>query len=235
MIVFKKDKIPGRIEERPFHTFNIYLPCRAYGRTVYIIIDDEELRVEAATTHLLELSDYTVLNGAQIHLAGHVLTGKFMAPKDCIVFKNWTRSYKFKEDYLDSILAESDELLQAYMKGDDSCAPKLLANLIDRWDAYNKPVERRREEIRILADFWLANRELFRKWVEWYSGISYDSAGAPDLFSWDPGTNNWCWVEAKAPGDRLHANQWRWINKFTKHIAPNVDIVNVLPEDYKEK
>lgn len=235
MIAFKKDKIPGVIEECPFHTFNIYLPYKTQGKTVRIIIDDEELGVEAAVERLLELSDYKVLTGDQVHLAGHVLTGKFMAPKDCMTFKNWARSYGFKEDYLDSILAESGALLQAYIKGDDSCAPKLLANLVERWDAYNKPVERRKGEIRTLADFWLANRKLFRKWIDWYSKLSYDPAGAPDLFSWDPGTNNWCWVEVKSLGDSLHANQWKWIIKFTKSVAPNVDIVNVLPEDYKEK
>lgn len=234
MLEFKTNSFGRSSEEFFLRVINLYLPLRSEGKKgrVRVLLDGNELNVEPAIARLLELQGCEVLTGEQVHIAGHVLTGKFMGLNDHEIFKNWAHSYGYDDLYLISILTKLDQLLQAYLRGDESVVLQLLQSLIERWDIYNTPVEKRKREIRILTDFWTNNKETLRRWVQWYTKLAYDPGGAPDLFTWDRQSNDWSWIEVKSLGDSLNKKQWRWIEQFMTNVAHNVAIVRVISSNF---
>jgi len=214
------------------HINNLHLPLRTISnnKKVKVIFGDDELNIEPAIARILKESGCDVLNGDQVHLAGHVLTDKFMAVDDCVTFKNWARHYGYTDQHLDDVLMKAHRLFILYLASKEEVMPELIASVVERWDIYNNPVESRREEIRILADFWLKNPDIFKRWVLWYKSRTYDPGGAPDLFAWDRAKNEWAWFEVKSIGDSIRGNQWEWIWGFCENVAQDVGIVRVLPK-----
>jgi len=200
------------------------------GKRIKVVLGESELNVEPAVAEILKASNYKVISGEDVHLASHVLTGKFMGLRDHDTFKNYALHYGYDNSFLDSILLDSENLLMDYLKGNEDVAIQLLENLVTRWDIYYKPVIRKKLAIKVLVKFWMHNREILRKWVEWYYKLPYDPRGAPDLFAWSSRSNDWRWVEVKSARDRLSENQWQWIHGFTKHVSNNVALVRIIPQ-----
>ena len=229
-----KTSIPGIVaEEFALRVITLHLPLRSKGKRerVKVLLNGSELNVEPATKQILEQSGYEVLRGEDVHIAGHVLTGKFMGLHEYQTFKNWARHYGYKERYLDQVLSKSDQLLRSYLNGNRSVHLQLLQSLVERWNIYYTPVQERKDEIRILIEFWKVNTEIFDRWIQWYDQLTYDPGGAPDLFVWDRQSNNWSWIEVKSLRDHLSAEQWWWIQQFVTNVAPNMAILRMLPSD----
>lgn len=233
MVRFSTNIFKGKTEEFFLSVINLYLPLNSTGRSkrIKVTLGRNQLNVEEAVARLLELSGYEVLSGDQVHFAGHVLTGKFMGINDHETFKNWGRLYGYDDSQLDSILRESDQLLRLYLTGDENIALQLLESLVERWDIYYKPIEKRKREIRILADFWINNKKTLSRWVQWYTKLAYDPGGAPDLFAWDRKSKDWSWLEVKSAGDSLNEKQWWWIHQFMTNVAKNVAMIRVLSHE----
>ena len=120
--------------------------------------------------------------------------------------------------------------MESFIGGNPKSISKLLNNLVKRWDIYYTPMQEKKQEIRILVDFWKSNIDILRRWVNCYIQLPYDPGGAPDLFLWNPNNNRWCWIEVKSEGDSISGNQWTWFQQFIPKVAENVAIARILPQ-----
>lgn len=217
--------------EHSLHILTLTLPMvsREKRGRVKVFLLDEQLNVEPAVRKVFESSGYLVLKGEGVHLASHVVTGKFMGIDDNVVFKNWAHSYGYEDKDLDNLLAESHNYLLSFLRGEQKSELKLLDNLIKRWDIYHMPVPEKKREIRILVEFWKTNMDVFRRWVKCYLQQPYDPGETPDFFLWKKSNNKWFWAEIKSWGDSIADNQWKWFQTFASQVSDNVVIIRVLP------
>lgn len=208
-----------------------YAAGKGKGR-VKIDLDGEHLTVEKAVTRLLQADGYAVFKGDDIHLVGHVLTGKFMGWKDDpTTFLNWGASHGSDPEELRQLIRTAREVFTAYSTGRRDVLGRLLATLGDRWDAYYAPVESKRAACRVFSSFLETRPELAARWIAWYARQAYDPRGAPDLFAVHEGSGHWCWIEVKSLRDNLHPVQWAWIEGFASEVSPSVVLFRLLPEE----
>lgn len=129
---------------------------------IKIVLGGEKLNLESAVGRIFENLGYLVLKGDAVHLAGHVITEKFMGINDNDIFRNWTHYYGYGNGTLNDILAKSHQYLEVFIKGESNSELELLANLIKRWDIYYTPAQAKKLEIRVIADFWKSNIDLLK-------------------------------------------------------------------------
>jgi len=233
MLTFKKELHNISINEYSLHLITLRLPYAAEreGRRgrIKVLLAGEELNVELAVKKIFENIGYSVLKGDDVHLAGHVITEKFMGINDNNIFKNWAYHYGYREKELNDILIKSHEYLESFIRNKPKSELNLLNNLVKRWDIYYTPVQEKKREIRILVDFWKSNIDILRRWINCYMQLPYDPGGAPDLFLWNRNKGTWCWMEVKSESDSINKNQWAWFQQFISKIAENVAIAQILP------
>lgn len=238
MLTFKQELHNMTADEYPLHIITFRLPYatqrKSRGGRVKVLLAGEELNVELAVQKIFENVGYSVLKGDGVHLAGHVITEKFMGINDNDTFKNWARHYGYGSKDLSDILVKSHEYLESFMMAEPKSESNLLSNLVQRWDIYYTPVQEKKKEIRILVDFWKSNIDILRRWVNYYMQLSYDPGGAPDLFLWNRNNGRWCWMEVKSKGDSINKKQWAWIQQFISQVAENVAIAQVLPSNVED-
>ena len=104
MLVLKQElqNIPIKnvsINEYSLYVFTLTLPMATMGRKgrTKVFLLGEQLNVESAVRKIFESVGYSVLKGEDVHLASHVVTGKFMGINDNDVFKNWAHHYGYKD------------------------------------------------------------------------------------------------------------------------------------------
>jgi hypothetical protein len=207
-----------------------YLPPTGKGG-VLVRLPSGPARVERAVEHFLQLKGYEVIDGGDVQLASHVLTGKFMAAGDCDTFKNWATNYGYTNARLDRLLADGAQLLRRFNLGETAVLHELLNNLEHRWDAYYNPVKRKRERIRIFTAFLRHDPVTAARWIRWYSALPYDPGGAPDLFAWNPSLDVALWAEVKSIGDSVREGQWIWFEGFVLNVGLAVYIIRLLPQE----
>ena len=205
-----------------------YADASKKGR-VKVNIDNECLNVELAVTKIFKALGYDVLRGDEVHLASHCLTDKFMGLNDNETFRNWARINGYGKDAIDSVIKKGNLLFEKLTGGDPHSLSPLLDNLKERWNMYYATYKEKNKMINIFTEFLKGNEELADKWIRWYSSLSYDPAGSPDLFIWNRRDNSWHWVEVKSSNDNLHKIQWSWIEGFLTNVANNVYLVRLLP------
>jgi len=205
-----------------------YIKSKGKGR-VLVEIGGESCTVEKAVSIIFENLGFESLKGEDIHLASHVLSGNFMGLKDSITFINWATYHGESKRGIDNLLNEGQKLLEKFNSGESDLLPSLLDNLEKKWECYYKPAEEKKRTIKIFTKFLLSNPHLAKSWIDWYSSISYDPGGAPDLFLINPSENNWLWAEVKSLGDSLHKGQWAWLEGFIMNVAKNVSVIRIIP------
>lgn len=238
MLTFKEELHKMGVHEYRIHVITLSLPYATKreirrGR-VKVLLEEEKLNVESAVKKIFENLKYSVLRGEDVDLAAHVITGKFMGVNDNETFRNWAYHYGYGEETLNDILNKSHEYLESFIRREPNSELSLLANLIKRWDIYYTSVEEKKEEIRILVDFWKSKMDLLRRWVSCYMQLRHRLRGAPDLFLWNRGSGRWCWMEVKSEGDSISKEQWAWFQQFISQVGENVVIAQVLPSNVEE-
>lgn len=238
MLPFKKELHNLLKGDYRIHVITLRLPYviksgSRKGR-IKVVLDGEELNVELAVEKIFENLGYSVLKGDAVHLAGHVITEKFMGINDNDIFGNWAHYYGYGDGTLNDILAKSHKYLEAFIRGESNSELNLLANLVERWDIYYTPVQAKKTEIRVIVDFWKSNIDLLRRWVNCYKQLSYSAGGAPDLFLWNRSNGKWCWMEVKSEGDSISREQWMWFQHFISRVAENAVIAQILPTNVEE-
>ena len=232
MLTFKQEFQDTSINEYSLHIITFRLPLKRKGKRgrVKALLAGAELNVELAVKRIFENIGYSVLRGEDVHLAGHVVTEKFMGINDNEIFKNWAHYYGYQESELNDVLIKSHKYLESFKRNEPGSELKLLDNLVKRWDIYYTPIQEKKQEIRILVDFWKSNVDVLRRWINCYIQLPYDPGGAPDLFLWNPNNNRWCWIEVKSEGDSISEKQWVWFQQFISKVAENVAIARILPQ-----